>query len=118
MGFVSEYPGWTYLGEIAGEFVFEDARAFASEIDVRRGTEHTEILPPSVIVVVTHAAVARNAAIHFMMQERSEFLVLMRSLPVVIGAVVMAGHDGHVLQMAMTTFLADRTIVRMIRHHE
>src|SRR6185312_1187445 len=40
-----------------------------------------------------------------------------RALRKVIAAITVAGHHGHILQMAFAAFVADRAIMRMVLHH-
>ena len=87
-----------------------------SEIDVVMRAEHAEIATVRIIVVITHAAIARYAAVHLVIDERPEFLVLVGTFGEAVAARVLPGHHRHVLQMAMTSFLAHRAIVRMIDH--
>lgn len=48
--------------------------------------------------------------------KRAELLVLVGALGKAITALVVAGHHGHVLQVAMTTLLAHRAVVRVVGH--
>jgi hypothetical protein len=57
-----------------------------------------------------------NAAVHFMVDERAKVLIGMGSFGKPVSAAVMAGHDGHILQMAFAAFIADRAVVGMIDH--
>ena len=94
------------------------ARTFATEVDVSRGAIDAEVGAARVVVVIVHAAIARDAAIHLVRDERPEILVQVRAFREVVLAAVMTRHHRHVLQMAMAAFFADRAIVRVIGHHQ
>jgi len=52
----------------------------------------------------------------FVGNERAQLLVLVSTLGEAITALVVAGHHCHVLQMAVTAFLTDRAVVRVVGH--
>jgi hypothetical protein len=51
-----------------------------------------------------------------MPNEWAERLIAMSSFRKPVATVGMPGHDRHILQMTLTTFVTDRAIVRMIDH--
>src|SRR3546814_17218513 len=53
-----------------------------------------------------------------MADERAEILIQMRALVEPVRAAVMRRLHRHVLQMTMTTFFADRAVVRMVGHQK
>ncbi len=116
VGLVGEHPGGADLGEVAGEFALQHAVFDTAEIDVVVGTEHAEVSAASVILVIARAAVAGDAAVHLMGDEGAEFLVLVGALGETVTALVVAGHHRHVLQVAVTAFLAHRAVVRVVDH--
>src|SRR5690606_8439280 len=106
MGLVGEYPGGADLGQVAGELAFQHAILDAAEIHLVMGAEHAEIGAAGIVLVVAHAAVAGNAAIHLVGNERAQILVDVGPLAEAITALVMTGHHRHVLQVAVPAFLA------------
>ena len=113
---VGEDPGRTNLDQVAAEFAFQRAVPVPSEIgEMMRGLGR-KIFTAGVLVVETHAAITGDAAIHLVIDERAEILVAVRDLLLVVAAVVVARHQGHVLQMAFAAFLANRAVVRMADH--
>nr|VVN01728.1 hypothetical protein PS652_03334 [Pseudomonas fluorescens] len=116
VGLVGEHTGGADLGEVAGELALEGAVFNATEVDVVVGTEYAQVGTAGVILVVTHATVAGDAAVHLVGDERAEFLVLVGTLGETVAALVVAGHDRHVLQVAVTAFLAHRAVVRVVGH--
>src|SRR5690606_19693113 len=116
VGLVGEHAGWANLGEVAREFAFQHAVFDTPEIHVVVGTEHTKVSAAGVVLVVTHAAVAGDAAVHLVGDEGAELLILVGAFAEAITALVVAGHHRHVLQMAVTAFLAHRAVVRVVGH--
>ncbi len=80
------------------------------------GAEHTEVGAAGVVLVEAHAAVASDAAVHLVGNERAQLLVLVSTLGEAITALVVAGHHRHVLQVAVAAFLTDRAVVRVVGH--
>ena len=116
MGSVGEYPGRADLGEVTGELAVQRAVLDAAEIQVVMGAEHAQVGAAGVIVVVAHASVTGDAAVHLVADERAEVLVRVGALAEAVAAAAVAGHHRHVLQMAMPAFLAHRTVVRVVDH--
>ena len=116
VGLVGEHTGRADLGEVAGELAFQHAVFDATEIHVVVGAIHAQVGAASVVLVVAHAAVAGDAAVHLMSDERAEVLVLVGTLGETVAALVVAGHYRHVLQVAVTAFLAHRAVVRVVGH--
>lgn len=115
---VGEDAGRADFDQVAAEFVFERAVLEAAEIHVVVDAQHFEIVAPRVVVVEADAAVAGDAAVHFMIHERAEILIPVRPLASTIAARGVAGHQRHVLQVAFAAFLADRAVVRVIGHQQ
>jgi hypothetical protein len=80
------------------------------------GAEYAQVGAAGVVFIEAHAAIAGDAAVHLVRDERPQLLVLVGTFGEAIPALVVAGHHGHVLQMAVTTFLTDRTVVRVVGH--
>ena len=105
-----------YLNEVAAEYAFERAVVTPSEIDPVGRTKHIEILSAGIVPVEPYAPVTLDAAVHHMVNIRTEILIIMSPLFKVIAAVVVPGHYSHILQMAFSAFVAHRTVVRMVGH--
>ena len=80
------------------------------------GAVNTQVGAAGVVLVEAHAAVAGDAAVHLVCNERAEVLVLVGTLGETVTALVVAGHYRHVLQVAVTAFFADRAVVRVVGH--
>ena len=117
-GFVGKDAGGTDFHEIAAEFVFQRAVLKTAEIDVIMHTKDLKIIAPGIVVIETYAAVAGDAAVHFVIDKRAEILVIMGSFQAPVAAKSVAGHDRHVLQMTFAAFFAYRTVVGMIGHQQ
>src|SRR5471032_2273428 len=113
---VGEHTGRADLGEVAGELAFQSAIFNSAEVDVVVSAEHAQVSTTGVVFIEAYAAIAGDAAVHLVSDERAEFLVLVRALGEAITALVVAGHHGHVLQVAVTAFFADRAVVRVVGH--
>ena len=116
VGFVGKHTSRADFGEVAGELAFQHTIFDTAEVDVVVGAEHTEVGAAGVVLVITHAAVAGDTAVHLVGDERTELLILVGALAEAITALVVAGHHGHVLQVAMATFFTHRAVVRVVGH--
>jgi hypothetical protein len=81
---------------------------------VRR--KYIQVFTSGVIVVIANTTITLDAAVHFMVNEWSQVLIGERSFFIMIAAVIVARHDGHILQMATPAFIANGAIVRVIGH--
>ena len=113
---VREYAGRADFDQVAGEFVFENSIPVASEVDQVPQRESVEIRASGVLPIEPHAPVALNATVHLVIQKRAEILISERPLGEPVAAVVMPRHDRHVLQVALSAFVANRAIMRMVEH--
>ena len=113
---IGENAGGADLHQVAAELVLEHAVLVAAEIDVVAQHQGVEIVAAGVVAVESHAAVALDAAVHLVVHEGAQVLVAERALADAVAAIVVAGHHGHVLQMAFAAFVAHRAIVRMVQH--
>ena len=75
-----------------------------------------QIRAARVVLVETDAAIAGDAAVHLVRDERPQLLILVGAFGEAIAALVVAGHHRHVLQVAVTAFFADRAVVRVVGH--
>ena len=116
VGFVGEHTGRADFGEVARELAFENAVFNATEVHVVVGAENAEVRTARIVFIEAHAAVAGDAAVHLMSDERAEFLVLVGTFGKAVAAFVVTGHHGHVLQVAVTAFFAHRAVVRVVGH--
>src|SRR5690606_11376360 len=116
VGLVGEHAGRADLGEVAGELALQHAVLDTAEVHDVVGAVDAQVGAAGVVLVVAHAAVAGDAAVHLVGDERAEFLVLVGALGEAIAALVVAGHHRHVLQVAVTAFLAHRAVVRVVGH--
>ncbi len=113
---VVEDAGRADLGEVAGEGALQHAIGGATEIDAVVRAEHVEIPPAGIAAIEARAAIAGDAAVHLMGEQRPEILVAMGALGGIGAAQVMARSDRHVLQLAGAPLLADGAIMRMVDH--
>ncbi len=116
VGLVGEYAGRADLDQVAGELAFQRAVLDAAEVHVVVRPIDAQVGAASVILVVAHAAVAGDAAVHLVGDEGAELLVLVGTLGETVATGVMPGHHRHVLQVAVTAFLAHRAVVRVVGH--
>ncbi len=113
---VGKDPGRTNLHEVAAEFAFQRPFPAAPEIDVVVSGKNVEIAAAGIIPIVAHATVTLDAAVHLMGDERAKVLVAVGSFPEPVFAVVMPGHYGHVLEVALSALIANRAIMGMVEH--
>ena len=114
--FIGEYAGRADLNQVAGKFAFQHAIFRTTEVDVVMRTVNAQVGTVSVIFVVTHAAIAGDAAVHFMRDERPQVLVTVGTLGETVATEAVTGHDGHILQVAVAPFFTDRAVVRVVGH--
>ena len=113
---VREHAGGAHLHQIAGELALQHAVLLAPEEHARARAERLQIFAAGVVPVVANAAVAGDAAVHLVAEERAEVLIAPRALLASVAAHGVAGHHGHVLQVALAAFLAHRAVVRVVLH--
>src|SRR5208337_1126917 len=113
---VGKNAGRAYLDKIAAEFVLQDAFLMPPEINMMMRRKSAEVATSCVVPVKPDAAVALDAAVHFVINERPHMLIPMGPLFETETAVAVPCHYRHVLQMAFASFVADRTVMRMIGH--
>ena len=80
------------------------------------GGEYVKIIAACIIFIKSNAPVTLYAPVHFMMNERTEILVGVSSFFIIVPAVVVSGHHGHILQMTTAAFVAHGTVMRMVGH--
>src|SRR6185295_7327833 len=110
-GFVGEYAGRTDLHKIAAEFILQGPILFPAKVEGVMSPEDIEVSATRIVSIKAHAAETLNAPIHLMTNERAEGLITMRPLREVITPVDMSGHDRHILQMALPSFITHGAVV-------
>ena len=116
VGFVGEDAGRADFHQVAGELALQGAIFRAAEVDVVVRAIDAQIGAVGIIFVVAHAAVAGDAAVHFVRNKRPQILVAVGTLGKTIAAEAMAGHHRHILQVAVAALFADRAVVRVVSH--
>src|SRR5699024_11165287 len=115
-GFIGEDAGRADFFQIAGKLVFERAVAVAPEIDVARRAQHAQIIAVGIVAVKAHAAVAGDAAVHLVFEERAQILILVGAFPAAVTTLRVLGHYRHVLQVALAAFWTHGAVMRVIDH--
>src|SRR5215813_13801813 len=115
-GGVCEHSGRADLDQVSGKFIFEDAVPFTAKKHGIAEPKGMKVVAARVLAIKPHASVALDAAVHFMVYERAEVLIAECALIETIASIIVSGHDGHILQVALTAFVADRTIMGMVLH--
>ena len=115
---VVEHAGGAHLDEVAAELALERAALGAPEVHLVAQAEHAEVAAAGVVVVEARAAVAGDAAVELVRDERSQVLVLEGPLAAAVAPVAVPRHHRHVLQVALAALVADRAVVRVAEHHE
>src|SRR5690606_28823337 len=80
------------LDQVTAPLALENAVLVPAEVDVMMRRERAQIVAACVVLIEAHAAVARNAAIHLVVDERAEILIAVRALQAPVTTVVVAGH--------------------------
>src|SRR5262249_30726795 len=107
-GLIGEDARGTNLDKVAAEFVLQYAvLAAAEKYCIARG-EGVQAAAAGIVAVIAHAAVALDTPIRLVIHQRAEVLVAERAFIELVAPVVMAGHDSHVLQVALAAFVAHR----------
>ncbi len=115
-GLVGEYAGGADLHQVAGEFALQHTLLVAAEVDMVVGGHGRQVSAAGVIPVVAGAAVAGDAAVHLVVDQRPEVLVAMGVFAAPVVAVPVAHHHRHVLQVAFAALGADRAVVGVVEH--
>src|SRR6185312_5649118 len=89
---VVEHAGWADFREIAAELAFKNAVLVATEVDVVVRGEDIEIAASGILAIEADAAVAGDAAIHLMSDERPQILVAEGALLEAIAAIDVPRH--------------------------
>ena len=113
---VREYPGWAYFDEIPTELALKHAILMPAKIHIVVRCKDIEVIATSIVLVEPDAAVASDAAIHLVINEGAKVLVPVRALLKTRPAVIVSGHDCHVLEVALAAFITDGTVMGMVSH--
>ncbi len=84
--FVGKHAGRADLYEITRELALEDAVFMTSKVNMVVCTQCSEVGPARVVLVITDAAIAGDAAIHFVVDEGAKILIYMRIFESIIAA--------------------------------
>src|SRR5271169_1307975 len=114
---VCEYSRGAYFDKISAELALKRAIFMPAEIHVVVRCKDVKVSAPCIVTVESDTAVAGDAAIHLMVNEGAEVLIPVGTFFKTCPAVIVPGHDCYILEMALTAFIADRTIMGMA-HHE
>ena len=115
---VGEYACRTDLSQIAAEDILQNAVFVTTEIDVVVRGKGLQVAASCIIPIKPDAAVAVYAAVHFMVQERSEILVPVGPFFEPGSSVDMPCHQRHVLQVTFAALVTDRAVMRVVQHQQ
>ena len=115
--FVGKHTGGAYFHQVAAEAAFQAAVPSAPEVHLMVTTQSLQVLAAGIVLVIAHTAITGDAAVHFMIDERTQILIEESPFFPPVTAYGVPGHQGHVLQVAFTALFTDRAIVRMVDHH-
>src|SRR4051794_40041990 len=115
-GRICEYSSGTDFHEITAEFVFQHAIFEPAEVNGVAQAERVQVVAARVLAVITNATLTLNAAVHLVIDQRSEILIPEGSFAKRVMAGAVAGHYRHILQMTLPSFVAHRTVMRMVLH--
>ena len=113
---VCKYAGGADLRQIAGELALQHPIPASAKEDNVAHEKSIQVAFSHVIAVIPYAPVALDAAIHLVVYKGPEILIAKRALLKFIPPVHVPRHDGHVLKMAFTAFIAHRAIMGVIQH--
>ena len=114
---IGENTSRTNFDEIARELILEHAIFVAPEEDRICHAEGVQIVSAGILPVETYAAITLDAAVHLVIEKRTEILIAESAFLKFRPAVVMAGHHRHVLKMAFAALVAHGAVMRMTQHH-
>ena len=108
----------TDLHQVSAELTSQNSIFESSKINMIMSADCLQVGAAGVVLIETDASVAGNASIHFMKYERSQVLIPESAFIETVAAVIMTGHDGHILEMALAAFVTNRAVMRMIGHKQ
>jgi hypothetical protein len=96
---------------------FPGRRLRAAEVNRVLDAEHVQIVSAGIFAIEPHAAVALDATVHLVIQERAEVLIAKRAL-LEFGCGDSRGRSSPSCPgVAFAAYVAHRAVVRMIQHH-
>ena len=95
--FIGKDAGRTDFNQVAGEFALQHAVFRATEVDVIVSAIDAQVGTVGIVFIVANAAVAGDAAVHFVGDERPQILVTVGTLGKAVATEAMTGHHGHIL---------------------
>src|SRR3990172_2229066 len=105
-----------YFYQIAAELILQHAVLMAAKIDMVMCAKYLQGATAGIITIEANTAVAGDTAIHFVIDERPQILIAMGCLLEAKCAVIVAGQDGHVLQVPLAAFIAHGAVMGMVYH--
>ena len=94
---VGEDACWADFDQVSGELAFEDTVFGASEVDVVAKAKCIQVVSARVLTIEAYAALALDAAVHLVIDERTKVLIAECSFAEAVGAHAVTGHHRHVL---------------------
>src|ERR1039458_6178371 len=98
-GFVGENSRRADLHQIAAELVLQYAVGLATEINLVPQAENIKVPASRIFAIKTHATVTLDAAVHFVIDQRTQILIAESAFVEGVPAIVMTGHHRHVLKV-------------------
>ncbi len=115
-GFIREHACGADFHQVAAEFILQNAIFGTAEENRVPQRKRVQIVAASIVAIVAHAAVTLDAAIHFVIHQRTQVLIAKRALVEFVTAIIVTGHHSHILQVTFAALIAHRAVVRMIQH--
>jgi hypothetical protein len=117
-GLVGVNAGGADIHQVSGKRAFELTVRKPAEVETVADLHGTEVPVPGKFAVKPGTAVAVDAAVHFMLNVRSQVLVPVRSLAAPIPADAVSAGPCFILQQALAALVAYGTIQWMIHHQQ
>ena len=114
--FISKNACRANFNKITAEFIFKSSVFMPPKINMIPGSKNIQVLSSCIVPVKPYTPVTLNAAVHLMIYEWSQFLIIISSFREIVTSVVMTCHDCHILQMTFTSLITHRAIMGMVGH--
>ena len=95
--FIGKDAGRTDFHQVTGELAFQRTVFRTAKVDVVVSAVDAQVGTVGIVFVVANAAVAGDAAVHFVRDERPQILVAVGTLGKAVATEAMTGHYGHIL---------------------
>ena len=115
-GLIGEHPGGADIDEIAGKGAFQGPVAKSAEIGAAADLQRPQVPVAGIVLVEAAAAPALDAAVHFVLHEPAQVLVLVGALGAQEAPDAVAAGDGFVLEQAVPPFVAHRAVQGVVQH--